>query len=67
MTPDLTRLIELLPRPEGRCQGPDWTATESTLQTALPADYKELIEAYGGGGFIDGYLLLLEPGCRNDV
>ncbi|MFE4255290.1 SMI1/KNR4 family protein [Streptomyces sp. NPDC056910] len=67
MTPDLTRLTELLPRPQDSGQVPDWNAAESTLQTALPADYKELIEAYGGGGFIDGYLLLLEPGCRNDV
>ncbi|MCX5441310.1 SMI1/KNR4 family protein [Streptomyces sp. NBC_00063] len=67
MTPDLTQLTELLPRPHSSGQVPDWNAAESTLQTALPADYKELIEAYGGGGFIDGYLLLLEPGCRNDV
>ncbi|MFG2526216.1 hypothetical protein [Streptomyces sp. NPDC048527] len=58
MTPDLTRLTELLPRPQDSVQAPDWNAAESTLRTALPADYKELI---------DGYLLLLEPGCRNDV
>ncbi|GAA2339556.1 SMI1/KNR4 family protein [Streptomyces kunmingensis] len=66
MTPDLTRLTELLPRPQDSGQTPDWNTAETTLQTALPADYKELIDTYGGG-FIDGYLLLLEPGCPNDV
>ncbi|MFF2473103.1 SMI1/KNR4 family protein [Streptomyces sp. NPDC058066] len=67
MNPDLTRLTGLLPRPQDRGRIPDWNAAESTLQTSLPADYKELVEAYGGGGFIDGYLLFLEPGCRNGI
>lgn len=49
MTPELTRLTELLPRPQDGGQALDWNAAESTLQTARPADCKELIEAYGGG------------------
>lgn len=66
MTPDLTRLTELLARPQETTPVPDWAAAETALRAALPADYKELIEAYGGG-FVDGYLLLLEPDCPNDV
>lgn len=66
MTPDLTRLTELLAPSEGSVRVPDWAAGENALRTALPADYRELIETYGGG-FIDGYLLLLEPKCPNDV
>ncbi|MET8249069.1 SMI1/KNR4 family protein [Streptomyces sp. NPDC005202] len=67
MSPALSRLVELLPRPEATERTPDWNAAEAALRTPLPADYRELIEAYGGGGFVDGYLLLLEPGCPNDV
>lgn len=66
MTPDLTRLTELLPRPSTGGQTLAWDTAETTLRTTLPADYKELIAAYGGGA-IDNYLLLLEPGCPNDV
>jgi hypothetical protein len=66
MNPDLTRLSELLPAPSGPGTAPDWDAAEAQLSTVLPEDYKELINTYGGG-FIDGYLLLLEPGCPNDV
>ncbi|UDL97015.1 SMI1/KNR4 family protein [Streptomyces longhuiensis] len=66
MSPELNRLTEVLPRPSTPTQTPDWDAAETALSTALPADYKELITTYGGG-FVDGYLLLLEPGCANDV
>ncbi|WP_175412329.1 SMI1/KNR4 family protein [Streptomyces sp. TRM64462] len=31
----------------------DWAAIESRIGTALPADYKELCEAFGNGGFCD--------------
>ncbi|WP_338686568.1 SMI1/KNR4 family protein [Streptomyces acidiscabies] len=66
MTPDLTRLTELLPLPSTGGQTLAWDTAETTLRTTLPTDYKELIAAYGGGA-IDNYLLLLEPGCPNDV
>jgi hypothetical protein len=38
----------------------DWTAVETRLATALPGDYKELVERFGYGAF-DGYLRLLLP------
>ncbi|MEV0598442.1 SMI1/KNR4 family protein [Streptomyces sp. NPDC050315] len=66
MSPELSRLAELLPRPAAVGHAPNWDAAEAELHTALPADYRELIAAYGGG-FIDNYLLLLEPGCPNAV
>ncbi|MEU2874917.1 SMI1/KNR4 family protein [Streptomyces sp. NPDC007070] len=66
MTLDLTRLVELLTPPQNTSCAPDWTAAEAALRIALPTDYKELIETYGAG-FIDDYLLLLEPDCPNNV
>ncbi|MFH8236192.1 hypothetical protein ACSLFT_01950 [Streptomyces sp. G6] len=39
----------------------DWTETESRRGTALPADYKRMVETFGDGAF-DGYLdLYQEP------
>ncbi|MFH8612030.1 SMI1/KNR4 family protein [Streptomyces sp. NPDC018029] len=66
MTPALSRLTQLLPMPTTTSPAPTWDTAETALGAALPADYRELVEAYGGG-FVDGYLLLLEPGCANDV
>lgn len=61
----LSSLVRLLPRPEDPPPAVDWATAEDTLGTPLPSDYKELIDAYGGG-HVDDYLLLLEPGCTND-
>ncbi len=66
MPPELSRLTQLLPTPAVTGPAPDWDMAEAALGTALPTDYRELVETYGGG-FVDGYLLLLEPGCSNDV
>ncbi|MGW0189362.1 SMI1/KNR4 family protein [Streptomyces sp. NPDC003362] len=66
MSPELKRLAELLPTPADPQTAPDWSAAEENLHATLPTDYRELIGAYGGG-LIDDYLLLLEPGCPNDV
>ncbi|MFJ3641230.1 SMI1/KNR4 family protein [Streptomyces sp. NPDC090108] len=66
MTPELTRLTDVLTPPRGDIPAPDWTAAETALRTAVPADFKALIETYGAGT-VDNYLLLLEPGCPNDV
>ncbi|WP_330455501.1 SMI1/KNR4 family protein [Streptomyces sp. NBC_00820] len=66
VTPDLARLTDVLAPARDTTPAPDWAAAETALHTALPADYKELIETYGGG-FIDGYLLLLEPDRPDDV
>ncbi|WP_461070361.1 SMI1/KNR4 family protein [Streptomyces pseudoechinosporeus] len=36
----------------------DWAAMEEELQVPLPADYKELFEAFGGGVFSDSVFFL---------
>jgi hypothetical protein len=66
MSPELNRLAELLPAPVGPQTAPNWSVAEEDLHATLPTDYRELIEAYGGG-LVDDYLLLLEPGCPIDV
>lgn len=38
----------------------DWQAAEAALGTALPRDYKEIIDVFGPGSF-DGYVDLLVP------
>ncbi|MFF9344897.1 hypothetical protein ACF1CG_34720 [Streptomyces sp. NPDC014773] len=40
----------------------DWAATETALGTALPGDYKNIVDAFGRGSF-DEYLDLLVPGA----
>lgn len=39
----------------------DWAAVEDRLGTALPSDYKELLDVFGAGGF-DGFVWLVAPG-----
>lgn len=46
-----------LPRP-----AVDWPAVEADLGTALPSDYKEIVDLFGPGGF-DEYVDLLVPGA----
>ncbi|GAA3797949.1 SMI1/KNR4 family protein [Streptomyces phyllanthi] len=41
----------------------DWTEVETRLGTALPSDYKRLVEVFGEGAF-DGYLRLHVPDAR---
>ncbi|MGW0185069.1 SMI1/KNR4 family protein [Streptomyces sp. NPDC003362] len=55
-------LTRICPPPAGAGQSVGWDAVERELGRALPADYKRLVEAYGGGVFA-GELWLLEPGC----
>ncbi len=66
MNMPLARLTELLPRPGTAPPAKDWEAVERELGVRLPHDYTSLMATYGGG-FIDDYLLLLEPGCGNSV
>ncbi|MFE4328775.1 SMI1/KNR4 family protein [Streptomyces sp. NPDC056831] len=54
-------LVRLCPPPGGG-RTVKWSTAEEALGTALPADYKRLVEIYGGGLFA-GILWLLEPGC----
>ncbi|MFI6151791.1 hypothetical protein ACIBCA_03735 [Kitasatospora sp. NPDC051170] len=52
-------------RPSGR-PGVDWQAVEAELGTALPDDYKEIVDVFGPGGF-DGYVDLLVPHTGLDL
>lgn len=56
----LDRLRRLCPPPPRRSQHVDWEPVERNLGTRLPEDYKQLVEAYGPGGFKD-FLSLYQP------
>jgi hypothetical protein len=58
-------LMRLCPPPAG-ARAVEWDAVEAALGIALPADYKRLIQTYGGGQFA-GTLWLLEPGCPEEM
>lgn len=60
----LDRLSRLLPRPAG-VEPKDWDDVRRRLGTDLPGDYKAFIDTYGGG-YVDDYLWILEPGCANE-
>ncbi|MFE3638286.1 hypothetical protein [Streptomyces sp. NPDC059168] len=47
-------------RPHGR-PGVDWAATQERLGTALPGDYKWMVETFGAGAFDDFLDLNQEP------
>jgi len=63
MNAAMERLLEMIP-PPGESQARDWADIERQLGVSLPADYKQLVDAYGGGVF-DEAIWLLEPGCSN--
>ncbi|KAJ5111322.1 hypothetical protein N7532_001857 [Penicillium argentinense] len=63
MRSTVTRIIETFNAPESTVKTA-WEDTEAKLQTALPNDYKELIDRMGGG-YIEEYMHILEPNCRN--
>ncbi|MFE1949310.1 SMI1/KNR4 family protein [Streptomyces sp. NPDC059524] len=58
-------LVRLCPPPAEPPPPVDWAQVESTLGTALPADYKKLVETYGDGVF-DETIWLLVPGSTHD-
>lgn len=60
----VTRIIKAFNAPESMTKK-DWEVTEAELETSLPSDYKELIDRMGGG-YIDKYMYILEPNCRNE-
>ncbi|MFJ5926514.1 SMI1/KNR4 family protein [Kitasatospora sp. NPDC092948] len=60
----LNTLAGLLPRPAS-ARPKDWDSVRRQLGTDLPADYKAFIDSYGGG-CVDAYLWILEPGCVNE-
>ncbi|GAA4035237.1 hypothetical protein GCM10022247_70940 [Allokutzneria multivorans] len=59
------RLADIIAPPAPAGTEVNWEETVRRLRTALPTDYVQLIERYGGGQF-DGYLWLLEPGSSSD-
>ncbi|MFI2214972.1 SMI1/KNR4 family protein [Streptomyces sp. NPDC020141] len=63
MHPSVARLIELV-APASAPRAVDWERIETALGTALPDDYKEIVEVYGGGVF-DETLWILEPDCAD--
>ena len=60
----LSDLRALVAPPDGLVPRADWAEVQAALGIALPADYRRLIDEFGGG-YIDDYLYLLEPRCRN--
>ncbi|URN15918.1 MULTISPECIES: SMI1/KNR4 family protein [Streptomyces] len=64
MHPAVERLTALIP-PAGPQRSRDWRGVERAMGTALPDDYKELVETYGGGVF-DETIWLLDPACPDE-
>ncbi|MFI6959641.1 hypothetical protein ACIBJI_40020 [Nocardia sp. NPDC050408] len=60
MDSQLSRLTAALPAPQPAHRF-DWAEAETRCGTSLPADYKNLLDAYGPVGF-DDFLWLLFPG-----
>ncbi|MGW5777492.1 SMI1/KNR4 family protein [Streptomyces sp. NPDC003863] len=61
MHPDVERLTHLVPPPPER-RPRAWPEVEARLGSALPEDFKDLVDAYGGGVF-DETIWILEPDC----
>jgi hypothetical protein len=64
----LERLTSLVPPPAKPVERPDpasWPAVEVAMGTALPGDYKALLETYGSGTF-DEVLWLFSPAAPPD-
>lgn len=59
----LDRLTAIVPppaRPSETGTAADWLAVEARVGTALPADYKALVQAYGTGEFYE-FMSVLNP------
>ncbi|MEV6398886.1 SMI1/KNR4 family protein [Streptomyces sp. NPDC051907] len=52
--------------PPGAIRDVEWAAVEEALGAVLPADYKRLVQRYGGGVFA-GTIWLLEPDCPDPM
>ncbi|MFD5323493.1 hypothetical protein [Streptomyces sp. NPDC127092] len=62
----LDTLVRLCPPPSDPPPSVDWTRTERALGTALPADYKRLVETYGEGVFDETIWLLVPDSAHDD-
>jgi SMI1/KNR4 family protein SUKH-1 len=60
---DLDELTSRVPPPEDPPPAVDWDAAHAALGVELPADYRALVERYGGGSIAG--LRLLVPGHPN--
>ncbi|WP_308280752.1 hypothetical protein [Streptomyces barringtoniae] len=62
----LDTLVRLCPPPVGPPRAVDWAEAERSLGTALPADYKLLVETYGDGLFDETIWLLVPNSAHTD-
>ncbi|MGK5642843.1 hypothetical protein ACSNOK_31750 [Streptomyces sp. URMC 126] len=62
----LDALVRLCPPPTDPPPPVDWEKAERALGTALPADYKRLVETYGAGLFDDTIWLLAPDSAHAD-
>jgi hypothetical protein len=60
---DLDELTSLVPPPDDPAPPVDWDAAHAALGVELPADYRALVERYGGGSIAG--LRVLVPGHPN--
>nr|WSZ98596.1 SMI1/KNR4 family protein [Streptomyces sp. NBC_00857] len=63
MNSSIAHLVQAIP-PTTTPRPKDWQQVESQVGASLPKDYKQLVDAYGGGSFDDS-IWLLEPWCAN--
>lgn len=59
-------LVRLCPPPADPLPALDWPQAERALGTALPADYKQLVETYGDGIFDETIWLLVPDSAYDD-
>jgi hypothetical protein len=64
LDPSLSELRTMVAAPRGISPRTDWSEVQAALGFELPADYRRLVDEFGGG-YLDDYLYLLEPRCRN--
>ena len=62
----LDALVRLCPPPADPPPAVDWAAAERALGTALPADYRRLVDTYGDGIFDDTIWLLVPDSAYTD-
>ncbi|MFF6916540.1 hypothetical protein [Streptomyces sp. NPDC012466] len=62
----LDALVHLCPPPADPPPAVDWAQAELALGTALPADYKQLVETYGDGVFDETIWLLVPDSAYDD-
>ncbi|MEU9087297.1 hypothetical protein [Streptomyces sp. NPDC048357] len=62
----LDALVRLCPPPAVPPPAVDWAQAERALGTALPSDYKQLVEAYGDGIFDETIWLLVPDSAYDD-